>query len=170
MLLVNALTPLALAAAVATLGAEPLAGSIVAQHPIAYAAADTLPVPSMFPLGFQAPNVHHTGKVWLSGLAASTDTFPYGMAVANCAAGSRLDWHSHPGGQRLLVTEGKGYHQERGQPARVIRPGDVVECPPDVDHWHSGSPDTGVVYVALYAGGETEWAEPVTDEDYYSAE
>jgi len=120
----------------------------------------------MFPLGFKAPNVHHTGDVWLTRLAVSTDTFPYNMTVANSAAGARLNWHSHPGGQRLVVTEGKGYYQERGQAGRVIHPGDVIECAPNVEHWHAASHEEGVVYLAVYGGGPTVWAEPVTDEAY----
>lgn len=125
--------------------------------------------PSMFAPGPKAPNVHHTGEVWLSRIAAATDTFPYGMTVANMAPGARLNWHSHPEGQRLLVTEGVGYYHQRGESARVMGPGDVLECPPGVEHWHSASPDTGVVYVALYTGGDTQWGAPVTDEEYYSA-
>jgi quercetin dioxygenase-like cupin family protein len=43
-------------------------------------------------------------------------------------AGAKLDWHSHPGGQVLLITEGAGYYQERGKPARVVRKEDVINA------------------------------------------
>ena len=141
--------------------AEPSASATAAVDPSAAerttapTAPDTLPVASMFPLGRKAPNNQHVGDVWLTVLARATDTFPYNMVVANSAPGARLNWHSHPGGQRLVVTEGVGYYQERGQPGRVMRPGDVIECAPDVEHWHAASPDKGVVYLALYAGGPT---------------
>jgi hypothetical protein len=36
-------------------------------------------------------------------------------------AGAKLDWHSHPGGQVLLITEGAGYYQERRKPAPTPR-------------------------------------------------
>ena len=88
------------------------------------------------------------------------------MTVANSAPGARLNWHAHPGGQRLVMTEGLGYYQERGQPARLMRPGDVIECPPGVEHFHAANPERGVVYLALYGGGTTVWGEPVTDEEY----
>jgi len=42
------------------------------------------------------------------------------------AAGAKLDWHSHPGGQVLLIAAGAGCYQEKGKPARVVRKGEVI--------------------------------------------
>ena len=50
--------------------------------------------------------------------------------------GARSAWHTHPAGQRLVVLSGVGLTQEWGKPVQVIRPGDVVWCPPGVKHWH----------------------------------
>jgi quercetin dioxygenase-like cupin family protein len=63
-------------------------------------------------------------------------------------AGAKLDWHSHPGGQVLLITEGAGYYQERGKPARVVRKGDVIKCAPGVEHWRA-TPNSGFAYLAV---------------------
>ncbi|MGN0567674.1 MAG: cupin domain-containing protein [Acutalibacteraceae bacterium] len=87
--------------------------------------------------------------------------------------GCRNNWHIHHaesgGGQILLVTEGRGYYQERGKPARELHPGDVVNIPAEVKHWHGASHDSWFSHLALEVpavGGRTEWCEPVTDFEY----
>ena len=57
-------------------------------------------------------------------------------------------WHTHPGGQILIVTDGIGYHQIEGQPVEVLHPGDVVMCPPDVKHWHGASANSRFAHLA----------------------
>jgi quercetin dioxygenase-like cupin family protein len=54
--------------------------------------------------------------------------------------GARSAWHTHPAGQRLIVTSGVGLTQQEGQPVQVIRTGDVVSCPAGVKHWHGAAP------------------------------
>ena len=69
----------------------------------------------------------------------------------------------------LIAVGGIGYYQERGKTARRLVPGDVVEIPPDVDHWHGAAPDSWFSHLAVEVpGAETsnEWCEPVTDEAY----
>ena len=121
-----------------------------------------------FPRGEVAPNVHHVGTVWLSTLVEPDSAFD-AVARATFAPGARLDWHTHPGGQVLLVTEGEGYVQEDGGPVRAVRAGDVVRTRPGVRHWHAATPGRGVVYLAVTGGhpdGRTVWAEPVTEAEY----
>jgi quercetin dioxygenase-like cupin family protein len=91
--------------------------------------------------------------------------------MATYEAGAKLDWHSHPGGQVLLITEGAGYYQERGKPARVVRMGDVIQCAPGVEHWHGATPNSGFAYLAVTPTqkGKTIWLELVSDKDYNSA-
>ena len=57
-------------------------------------------------------------------------------------------WHTHPGGQILIATDGIGYHQIEGQPVEVLHPGDVVMCPPDVKHWHGAAPGSRFAHLA----------------------
>src|SRR5699024_12094010 len=64
-------------------------------------------------------------------------------------AGSRLDWHIHPGGQILLITDGTGYYQEKGKPVQIVYKGDVIKCLPGVEHWHAAAPNSPFAYIAI---------------------
>jgi len=82
---------------------------------------------------------------------------------------ARTAWHTHPAGQRLVVTAGVGLTQEWGKPIRVIRPGDVVVCPPGVKHWHGAGPRTAMTHLAVTGivdGKSVEWLEKVGQEEY----
>ncbi len=87
--------------------------------------------------------------------------------------GCRNNWHIHHsdigGGQILLVTGGKGFYQEWGQEAKVLKPGDVVHIPAGIKHWHGASADSWFQHLAVEVPGENcrnEWCEPVTDDEY----
>lgn len=122
----------------------------------------------IFPKGEKSPNVHHVGNVWLNELSPADSTFNYSISVATMERGARLDWHKHPGGQILLITEGTGFYQERGKPKQTVRKGDVVKCQPGVEHWHGATPTTGVAYLATSPAqnGKTIWLQRVTDKEY----
>lgn len=85
----------------------------------------------------------------------------------------RNHWHihhaAHAGGQILIITAGRGWYQEWGHPARELKPGDVVNIPPNVKHWHGAAKDSWFQHLAVEVAGErtsTEWCEPVSQEDY----
>lgn len=87
--------------------------------------------------------------------------------------GCRNNWHIHKstqgGGQILLVTAGRGWYQEWGKPARALHPGDVVNIPANVKHWHGAARDSWFAHLAVEVPGEeaaNEWLEPVSDADY----
>ena len=124
----------------------------------------------IFPKGELSTVKNHTGKIWLNELSAGDSTFDPSIAVATYDPGAKLDWHVHPGGQVLLITEGTGYYQERGKAAKVIHKGDVIKCLPGVEHWHGASPANGFAYIAVTPTqkGKTVWLEPVSDKDYKS--
>ena len=67
-----------------------------------------------------------------------------------------------------MATDGVGYYQEKGQPKKIIRKGDVIKCPPNVPHWHGASSDSHFVQVAVTNSnkGVTVWLEAVTEEEY----
>lgn len=120
----------------------------------------------IFPLGNKAPNVHHTGDVWLSHVSAADSTFDYNVAVATFSAGAKLDWHLHPKGQQLLILEGVGLYQERNQPLQIVQKGDRIKCPPGVEHWHAAAPKKGVTYLAITGNQRTKWLESVSEEQF----
>ena len=123
---------------------------------------------SIFPLGEKndAYAQYFTGQSWLKMLTTK------GVSIANVTfePKCRNNWHiHHKGGQILLCTAGRGYYQEYGKPAQELRPGDVVEIPPEVKHWHGAAPDNFFAHLAVEIpaeGGCTEWLEPVSDEEY----
>jgi quercetin dioxygenase-like cupin family protein len=125
---------------------------------------------STFPKGEKAPNVHHTGDVWLYHVSDADKTFHYGLTQAVFAKGAKLDWHKHPAGQQLIITEGIGFYQERGKQVQTVQKGDVVKCEPDVEHWHAATPTTGVTYLAITGNEPTEWLEPVKEEEFNNIE
>ena len=114
--------------------------------------------------------VRSTGNNTLVELNHADSIFNFSIAVAKFPPGKKLDWHYHPGGQILIITEGIGYYQERGQPKRIVRKGEVVKCLPGVEHWHGSSVEAGVTYLATSPAqkGATVWLQKVTDEEYHS--
>ena len=126
---------------------------------------------AIFPKGTVGSKDLFTGNAYHFGLVES-DTI-YNTAIGNVyfEPGARSNWHSHPSGQILIITDGIGYHQIEGKPIEIIKKGDVVKCPPNVKHWHGASVDVGLQQ--LYVIPDTEkgivkWNDPVTDEQYLS--
>lgn len=124
-----------------------------------------------FPKGELSAARNHTGDIWLSELVQGDSTFDPTIAQATYGPGAKLDWHIHPGGQVLLITEGTGYYQERGKPIRIVHKGDIIKCAPGVEHWHGAAPGSTFAYIAVTptAKGKTIWLEPVSEKDYNSA-
>jgi 4-carboxymuconolactone decarboxylase len=117
----------------------------------------------------RGPAEYFTGDVHVQRLFAEQDTAAYSGAYVTFQPGARSAWHIHPGGQRLIVTDGVGLTQEWGGPVEEIRAGDVVWCPPRVKHWHGASPTSAMTHLALTGvrdGQNVEWLEKVTDEQY----
>ena len=86
--------------------------------------------------------------------------------------GARTAWHTHPLGQTLIVTAGCGLVQSAGKPVEVIRPGDVVWCPPGEKHWHGATVKTATTHIAILeqlSGKTVDWLEKVSDDEYAAA-
>jgi 4-carboxymuconolactone decarboxylase len=87
-------------------------------------------------------------------------------------AGARTAWHSHPGGQILVVTAGTGRVQQWGRPIQEIQAGDVVKIPAGQKHWHGASPHASMTHLAVTEprdGTSVQWMEKVSDEQYNGA-
>ncbi len=87
--------------------------------------------------------------------------------------GCRNNWHIHHaskgGGQMLICVGGRGYYQEWGREAIEMKPGDCVNIPEGIKHWHGAAPDSWFSHLAVEVPGENtraEWLEPVSDEIY----
>ena len=83
--------------------------------------------------------------------------------------GARTAWHTHPLGQTLIVTAGRGWVQREGGAIEEIRPGDVVWFPPNEKHWHGATPTMAITHIAIQEaldGKVVEWMEKVSDEEY----
>jgi len=123
-----------------------------------------------FPRGRRITGGHFTGSVWVAMLVTDEeDVFESRIGNVTFEPGARTNWHSHPGGQILLVTGGAGYYQEQGRPVQLIREGDVVEIRPGVVHWHGATPSSELTHVAIVTNplaGNTVWLQPVTDDEY----
>lgn len=80
--------------------------------------------------------------------------------------GGHTHWHIHTGEQVLYGESGRGWVRFEGQGRVAIEPGEVVQVPVGLQHWHGALPDTALVHVAVTAGGDTEWLGEVTAEEY----
>jgi quercetin dioxygenase-like cupin family protein len=105
-----------------------------------------------------------TGEVQLRSTLAAEDGTNVG--IVHFSPRARTHWHRHPGGQFLFGLAGRGRVRSRGEPGHVLEPGDVVHVAPGEWHFHGGGPDSPLVHVAVNGGGDAEWGEPVTDEEY----
>lgn len=126
-------------------------------------------VQSIFPKGEKGPAENFTGKAWATGLVANDATYNTLVGNVYFEPGARSNWHTHPAGQILIITDGIGYHQIKGEPRQTIKKGDVVKCPPNVRHWHGASPDVGLQQLYIVPNTEkgiVDWMEAVSDEEY----
>ena len=125
----------------------------------------------VFPIG--APNdgfaQYFTGQSYIAPLSTSQ----VGIFNVTFEPGCRNNWHIHHadkgGGQILVCVAGRGYYQKEGKEAQELHPGDVVNIPVGVKHWHGAAKDSWFSHLAVEVPGENgsnEWLESVTDEEY----
>src|SRR5690554_3529307 len=127
--------------------------------------------PTAFPKGDKITNDNFVGTAWLNYLAESDTVHNINIGLVTFEPGARTNWHYHEGGQILLVTEGKGLYQEKGQPVEIIEKGQVVKCPPNIEHWHGATPMESMTHIAIGTNtniGGAVWLKQVTDEEYHS--
>ena len=125
----------------------------------------------VFPIG--APNDGYAQYFSGRSFLAPVSTDQVGIFNVTFEPGCRNSWHIHHadkgGGQILVCVAGRGYYQEWGKDAIEMKPGDCVNIPEGVKHWHGAAPDSWFSHLAVEVPGEngsSEWLEPVSDEDY----
>lgn len=117
----------------------------------------------------KGPAENFTGSVRIDPLFEAREPARASGARVTFEPGARTAWHTHPLGQTLIVTAGSGSVQQWGRPIQEIRPGDVVQIPPRVKHWHGATATTAMTHIALQEqldGKNVDWMEQVSDEQY----
>lgn len=115
---------------------------------------------------------YFVGTVYVEPLFGAREPFDSYGASVTFLPGARSNWHSHPGGQVLLVTQGTGWVQQQGGERIVMQAGDVIWTPPGVTHWHGATDRTAVTHLAIQQtrdGAVVTWKEPVTEPQYRGA-
>lgn len=124
---------------------------------------------AIFPKGEKGAAENFTGNAWNTPLVANDSVYNTVIGNVYFEPGARSNWHTHPSGQILIITDGVGYHQIKGKLRQTIKKGDVVKCPPNVEHWHGASEDTGMQQLYILPkteNGIVTWLQKVTDEEY----
>ena len=125
----------------------------------------------VFPIG--APNDAFAQYFVGNSYLAPVSSEQVGIFNVTFEPGCRNNWHIHHadkgGGQILVCVAGRGYYQEWGKPAVELKPGDCINIPVGVKHWHGAAPDNWLSHLAVEVPGENssnEWLEPVDDSQY----
>ncbi|HYV91492.1 MAG TPA: cupin domain-containing protein [Chitinophagales bacterium] len=112
---------------------------------------------------------YFTGNAWLD-ILVKNDNIKCNVAKVTFEPAARNHWHTHPAGQVLLATQGKGYVQKKGEPIQLLLPGDVVIILPGEEHWHGAAHDSIFTHMAIQPlsekGEDIFWLKAVTEEEY----
>jgi quercetin dioxygenase-like cupin family protein len=122
------------------------------------------PIPSSI-----APSVNFTGVVRRDGLIRAEDPGRVATGLVTFEPGARTAWHTHPAGQILIITAGRGWVQSEGQQRYEVTAGDSVWIPSNERHWHGATDMTFMTHIAIteaVAGAAVTWQEHVSDEQY----
>jgi len=117
-----------------------------------------------FPIG--EPNdayaSYFSGRSFLAPVSASQ----IGIHNVTFEPGCQNNWHIHHaksgGGQILICVGGRGWYQEWEKDPVAMKPGDCVNIPVGVKHWHGAAEDSWFSHLAIEVPGEetsTEWLE-----------
>lgn len=117
----------------------------------------------------QGPEAWFTGQVRIDSPFQAPEPARVGGATVTFEPGARTAWHTHPLGQTLIITQGRGWLQKWGEEIVEMNQGDIVWIPPEVKHWHGATPETAMTHIAIAEkvnGSPVEWMEKVSAEQY----
>lgn len=117
----------------------------------------------------RGPEEWFTGQVRIDSPFQAPEPARVGGATVTFEPGARTAWHTHPLGQTLIITQGRGWLQKWGEEIVEMNQGDIVWIPPDVKHWHGATPETAMTHIAIAEkvnGSPVEWMEKVSAEQY----
>lgn len=115
------------------------------------------------------PASYFSGRVRIDSPFSASAPGRVGGAIVTFEPGARTDWHTHPLGQTLIVTQGQGWIQKEGEAPETINPGDIVWIPENVRHWHGATRQTAMTHIAIAESLDAitvTWLEKVSDEEY----
>ena len=111
-----------------------------------------------------------TGDVWYGPIAQGEEPSRIRVSIVRFAPGARTAWHSHPVGQTLHVTEGRGLVQSRGGDIVEMHPGEVIHSSPNEWHWHGATPTHFMTHLSMLEaddqGTSATWGAHISDEEY----
>ncbi|GAB7551218.1 cupin domain-containing protein [Novosphingobium sp. 11B] len=119
-----------------------------------------------------APAETFTGTVRRDGLIAAQAPGRVSTGLVTFEPGARTAWHSHPAGQILIVTAGRGWVRAENQPRYEVTAGDSIWIPANERHWHGGTDTTAMTHIAVTEyidGSAVTWQEHVADEDFLTS-
>ena len=117
----------------------------------------------------KGPAGYFTGAVRIDPLFDAPEPARVSSNSVTFEPGARTAWHTHPLGQTLFVTAGRGWAQRLGGPVEEIRPGDVIWFPPGEKHWHGATSTSAMTHISVVEkldGKSADWMEHVTEEQY----
>ena len=117
----------------------------------------------------KGPAEWFTGNVRIDPMYQADAPARVSIASVTFESGARSAWHSHPLGQTLVVTAGRGRVQNWGEQIEELHPGDVVWTAPSEKHWHGAAPTTAMTHISIVEqlnGKGADWMEHVSDEQY----
>jgi quercetin dioxygenase-like cupin family protein len=110
---------------------------------------------------------YFTSAPWTTALIPKNYTCNNSAVDLSFERGSIYSWHSHPGLQILIVTDGIGYYQETGKAVQLLTKGQVIFIQPNTPHWHTASPGNDFTHVHI-RGNESEeivtWLQKVNEQ------
>ena len=117
----------------------------------------------------KGPAEYFTGTVRIDSPFKGTEAARISGAIVTFEPSARTAWHTHPLGQTLIVTSGRGRAQREGGPIEEILPGDIVWFAPGEKHWHGATGSTAMTHIAIAEsldGKVVDWMEQVSDDEY----
>ncbi len=117
----------------------------------------------------KGPAEYFTGPVRIDPLFQAPEPARVAGAHVTFEPGARTAWHTHPLGQTLIITSGRGWVQREGGTIEDVRPGDVVWFAPNERHWHGATPVTAMTHIAIQErldGKAVDWMEHVSEAEY----
>ena len=117
----------------------------------------------------KGPAEYFTGTVRIDSPFKGTEAARISGAIVTFEPSARTAWHTHPLGQTLIVTSGRGRAQREGGPIEEILPGDIVWFAPGEKHWHGATGSTAMTHIAIAEsldGKVVDWMEQVSDKEY----